>query len=174
MDKHELPYIQDMFQSIAHRYDLLNRTLSLRQDIMWRDKLVQALNLNDHQMVLDVASGTGDIALAIRKQYSTAKIHCVDFSANMLGLAQQKIRAANTPFIYTVCADAFDLPYPETCFNAVTMSFGIRNVMNKQKLLKTLFRYIVPGGQILILELTLPELHFLQQLYLLYFKKFYQ
>jgi len=171
MDKHELPFIQEMFETIAKRYDLLNRTLSLRQDIIWRNRLVQTLNLSDNGSILDVASGTGDVALTIRQKYPSVKIHCIDFSENMLRLANKKIIKSQHSFIYTACADAFDLPYPTDVFHAVTMAFGIRNIVNKEKLLRTLFNYLVPGGQLLILELTLPEIKVLQNIYLLYFKK---
>jgi len=171
MDKHELPFIQDMFESIAHQYDLLNRTLSLRQDIMWRNKLVQTLDLSGNENILDVASGTGDVALTISRKYPSVHIHCIDFSSNMLQLANEKIRASHRSFIYTACADAFDLPYPVNYFQAATIAFGIRNVVNKQKLLRHLFHHLVPGGQLLILELTLPEINVLQNFYLLYFKK---
>ena len=171
MDKHELPFIQDMFETIAHRYDLLNRTLSLRQDIMWRNKLVQTLDLSGNEKILDVASGTGDVALAICHHYPSVNIHCIDFSANMLRLANQKIKASNQSYIYTACADAFDLPYPTDYFHAVSMAFGIRNVVNKQSLLRTLYHHLAPGGQLLILELTLPEIKVLKNIYLMYFKK---
>ncbi|MBF0449919.1 MAG: ubiquinone/menaquinone biosynthesis methyltransferase [Candidatus Magnetomorum sp.] len=172
MDKHELPYIQDMFESIAFRYDLLNRTLSLRQDITWRNKLVQTLNISQHAKILDVASGTGDVAMSIRNQFALTTIHCIDFSFNMLSLAQKKIKSpSNDLHIYTSCADAFDLPYPKMYFDAVTMAFGIRNVVKKERLLHSLFHHVKPGGQILILELTLPEMIVLKKMYLLYFKK---
>jgi demethylmenaquinone methyltransferase/2-methoxy-6-polyprenyl-1,4-benzoquinol methylase len=171
MAKHELPFIQDMFETIAHRYDLLNRTLSLRQDIMWRNKLVQTIDLSGNEKILDVASGTGDVALTISQHYPSVQIHCIDFSSNMLRLANNKIRDTHRSTIYTACADAFDLPYPSDYFHAATMAFGIRNVVNKQKLLHSLFHHLIPGGQLLILELTLPEIYVLQNLYLLYFKK---
>jgi len=171
MAKHELPFIQDMFETIAHRYDLLNRTLSLRQDIMWRNKLVQTIDLSGNEKILDVASGTGDVALTISQHYPSVQIHCIDFSSNMLRLANDKIRDTHRSTIYTACADAFDLPYPSDYFHAATMAFGIRNVVNKQKLLHSLFHHLIPGGQLLILELTLPEIYVLQNLYLLYFKK---
>jgi demethylmenaquinone methyltransferase/2-methoxy-6-polyprenyl-1,4-benzoquinol methylase len=171
MDKHELPFIQDMFETIAQRYDLLNRTLSLRQDIIWRNKLVQTLDLSGNETILDVASGTGDVALTISSNYPSVKIHCIDFSENMLRLANQKTMKSHHLFIHTVCADAFDLPYPTDSFHAATMAFGIRNVMNKEKLLRTLYSHLVPGGHLLILELTLPEIKALQDIYLLYFKK---
>jgi len=171
MDKHELPFIQDMFETIAHRYDLLNRTLSLGQDIMWRNKLVQTLNLSGSENILDVASGTGDVALAICQKYPDAHIHCIDFSENMLRQAKHKIIESHHSYIHTACADAFHLPYPKKYFHAITMAFGIRNIVNKQKMLRTLYQHLLPGGQLLILELTLPEIKLLQNIYLLYFKK---
>ena len=173
MDKHELPYIQGMFESIAYRYDFLNRALSLRQDINWRNKLVQSLKFNKNARILDVASGTGDVALSIRNTIdSSSKIICVDFSFNMLSLAQKKIKAgSNEKYIYTGCADAFYLPFPYHYFDAITMAFGIRNVVNKELLLKSFFEHVKPGGQLLILELTLPDINLLKKLYLLYFKK---
>jgi len=172
MHKHELPYIQDMFESIAFRYDLLNRTLSLRQDISWRNKLVQTLDGFDPLKILDVASGTGDVAFSIASQLESSSICCIDFSFNMLRLAQKKNHIiSKSSSIYTICADAFDLPFPISYFDAATMAFGIRNVVKKVQLLKTLYQHIKPGGQLLILELTLPELFILKKLYLSYFKK---
>jgi demethylmenaquinone methyltransferase/2-methoxy-6-polyprenyl-1,4-benzoquinol methylase len=171
MDKHELPFIQDMFEAIAHRYDFLNRALSLRQDMMWRNKLVQTLDVSNNENILDVASGTGDVALAINKQYPSVHIHCVDFSVNMLRFANQKKMTSHHSNLFIACADAFELPYPTDYFHAATMAFGIRNIVKKQKLLHTLYQHLVPGGQLLILELTVPEMKVLQNLYLLYFKK---
>jgi len=170
MDKHELPYIQKMFESIADRYDLLNRTLSLRQDILWRRKLVQMLNPSNNQCILDVASGTGDVAIAICKANPLAHVHCIDFSFNMLVQARSKKSSLNHKIDMT-CADAFHLPYPENSFHAITMAFGIRNIVNKENLLNDLYKYLIPGGQILILELTLPDIDWLQKIYLMYFKR---
>jgi len=172
MEKHELPYIQDMFESIAYRYDFLNRTLSLRQDIIWRNKLVESLKNNKNAKILDIASGTGDVALSIQKKHASAKIFCVDFSINMLKLAQKKIKLnSNEKNYFMSCADAFFLPFQNQFFDAITMAFGIRNIINKESLLKSFFDHLKPGGQILILELTLPDINFLKKIYLLYFKK---
>jgi demethylmenaquinone methyltransferase/2-methoxy-6-polyprenyl-1,4-benzoquinol methylase len=89
----------------------------------------------------------------------------------MLQFAKQKIIASQCSYIQTACADAFNLPYPKKNFHAITMAFGIRNIVNKQKMLGTLYQHLIPGGQLLILELTLPEIKVLKNIYLLYFKK---
>jgi demethylmenaquinone methyltransferase / 2-methoxy-6-polyprenyl-1,4-benzoquinol methylase len=170
---HELPFVREMFNHIAPRYDFLNRLLSLRRDVHWRRILVAGLALNDAAHVLDVACGTGDVALEIiRRKGPGVRVTGVDFAPEMLRLALPKIStAAITGAIRLVAADAFDLPFGTARFDAVTMAFGIRNIQDKTRALEILLSHLKPGGQLAILELGMPSRGLPGWAYRLYFKR---
>jgi SAM-dependent methyltransferase len=132
MQHKELPFIREMFDGIAPRYDFLNRLLSLRQDVVWRKKMVSMLELPNNGNVLDVACGTGDVALEIYRQMgSTAQVAGLDFSYGMLELAKKKIQKGPDAAISLLRGDALNLPFHGQVFDAVTIAFGIRNIQNK-------------------------------------------
>jgi demethylmenaquinone methyltransferase/2-methoxy-6-polyprenyl-1,4-benzoquinol methylase len=133
MQNRELPFVREMFDSIAPRYDLLNRLLSLRQDVVWRKKMVSSMALPDKGRVLDVACGTGDVAMEIvRQKGPLVKVTGIDFSPGMLRLARNKISRNPTPAIGLLAGDALALPFGEASFHAVTIAFGIRNIQDKK------------------------------------------
>jgi demethylmenaquinone methyltransferase / 2-methoxy-6-polyprenyl-1,4-benzoquinol methylase len=169
----ELEFIRDMFDGIARRYDLLNRLLSLRQDVYWRREMVSALNLTHNDAVLDVACGTGDVIIEIlRQQGHIRRIVGADFSIQMLQIARVKLNACgNSSAVALIAGNGLHLPLPVESFNAVTIAFGIRNIMDRQKALTVFHECLKPGGALAVLELTTPENKFLQSLYLLYFKQ---
>ncbi|MBU2521492.1 MAG: bifunctional demethylmenaquinone methyltransferase/2-methoxy-6-polyprenyl-1,4-benzoquinol methylase UbiE [Proteobacteria bacterium] len=173
MKNMELPFIREMFESIAHRYDLLNRLLSLSQDIYWRRTMVSAIEAPDNGVLLDVACGTGDVALEISRQKGRGvSIFGVDFSPNMLMSAKNKIKSiADNSNIYLLAGNAFNLPFREETFDAVTIAFGIRNICDKLLVLKVFYDSLKPGGMLLVLELSTPGKGFLLSSYLFYFKK---
>jgi len=172
MKKNELPFIKEMFENIAPTYDFLNRLLSLRRDILWRKKLASCIKLSKNSVILDVATGTADLALEIQKENPKTKIFGLDFSFNMLQIGKEKIynNSKNNP-IYVAAADAFNLPFPDSSFDALSIAFGIRNIKDKKTVLKEFNRVLKPGGKVLILELTMPEDKVLSNIYLLYFNK---
>ncbi len=165
--------IQDMFQAIAPRYDFLNRLLSLRRDVQWRRVLVKALRVPRDARVLDMATGTGDVALEIgRRKGISVTVWGVDFAFGMLQLGKNKI--ARTKYcvdIRQAQGDAFHPPFKPGGFDAVTMAFGIRNISDKKRVLKVFYEFLKKGGQLLILELTLPKIGFMKNLYFIYFQK---
>ncbi|MEJ2037845.1 MAG: ubiquinone/menaquinone biosynthesis methyltransferase [Desulfosarcinaceae bacterium] len=169
----ELPFVRDMFDNIAPRYDFLNRLLSLRRDVFWRRVLVGALDLDAGARVLDVACGTCDVGLEIEKRRAPGvSVAAVDFSTRMLMLAKPKISGhGRPPTIRLAAADAFDLPFAPRSFDTVTMAFGIRNIQNKRGVLEALNDAIKPGGRLAILELTTPETGLLRSAYLGYFNR---
>lgn len=173
MKQNELPFVRDMFDGIAPRYDLLNRLLSLRRDVFWRCAMVAALNLKGDERVLDTACGTGDVALEILRQTGPGiKIAATDFSVRMLELAHPKIQARRAEAnIHLAAADAFDLPFTPAGFDAVTMAFGIRNIQNKNVVLSCLWDQLRPGGKVAILELASPQPGPLRKAYLHYFNR---
>jgi demethylmenaquinone methyltransferase/2-methoxy-6-polyprenyl-1,4-benzoquinol methylase len=153
----ELPFIREMFDGIAPRYDFLNRLLSLRQDVAWRKKMVSMIDLPENGRVLDVACGTGDVALEFyRQKGARVKVVGLDFSLRMLHLAQKKIQRIPEHRISLINADALCLPFGKPAFDAVTIAFGIRNIQNKTDTLKAFFDCLVPGGKVGVLELATP------------------
>jgi demethylmenaquinone methyltransferase / 2-methoxy-6-polyprenyl-1,4-benzoquinol methylase len=168
----ELEFIKDMFDGIARRYDLLNRLLSLRQDVYWRRKMVSALNLTPNDAVLDVACGTGDVIIEILRQGRIHHVVGVDFSLQMLQIAEKKLTAAhNGRRVHLIAGNGLSLPVPQESFTAVTIAFGIRNIIDRHQALTVFHNCLKPGGTLAVLELTTPENQCLQWFYLLYFKR---
>jgi len=170
----ELPFIKDMFESIAPKYDLLNRLLSLRQDVYWRRAMVSEMDIPINATLLDAACGTGDVALEILRQKGhKVRVFGVDFSPGMLILAKNKIAGKEkiSDNIFLTAGDAFYLPFKSETFDAVTIAFGIRNIQDKQTVLKCFYDSLKPGGILLVLELAAPPKGGLLSLYLFYFKK---
>ncbi|MDD2388464.1 MAG: bifunctional demethylmenaquinone methyltransferase/2-methoxy-6-polyprenyl-1,4-benzoquinol methylase UbiE [Desulfobacterales bacterium] len=165
----ELPFIKDMFDTIAPTYDFLNRLLSLRQDVYWRKKLVSSLALPDGACVLDVACGTGDVMMEIARQRQNAWVVGVDFASNMLELAGKKIYPSVSAGL--AAANALHLPFGSRTFDAVTIAFGIRNIGDKLTALQEFYSCLKPGGCLGVLELATPENRLLLSAYLTYFQK---
>ena len=162
--------IRDMFSAIAPRYDFLNRLLSLGIDRGWRRTLTRMALKHDTAAILDVACGTGDVSLALRRQAPAARIIGLDFSQAMLDLAKVKIENESAK-IELVAASAEKLPFPATDFDLVTIAFGIRNVVDKQMALGEFFRVLKPQGRLAVLEFSQPDYAWLRVLYNFYFFK---
>ncbi len=172
MKNRELPFIRDMFDTIAPRYDLLNRVLSLRQDVWWRRAMVSVMEISENGKVLDAACGTGDVMLEIFRQKGPGiGVFGIDFSPEMLRLARDKFRPYALPDGCLMAGNAFHLPFRPGTFDAITIAFGIRNISDKLSVLKIFNDSLKPGGMLLVLELAAPSEGFLLSLYLLYFKK---
>lgn len=148
-----------MFDGIASRYDLLNRVLSLGLDQRWRRRLVNALQLPDGAChVLDLATGTADVAIAIADRWPNATVLGTDPSAAMMRLGEKKIaRARLAPRIRLVAGDAQAIEAHDESFDGVTMAFGIRNVPDRLRALREMHRVVRPGGRVCILELSEAE-----------------
>jgi demethylmenaquinone methyltransferase/2-methoxy-6-polyprenyl-1,4-benzoquinol methylase len=169
----ELPFIKEMFNSIAPRYDLLNRLLSLRQDVYWRRKMVSNITAPSGGTILDMACGTGDVILEIHKQKgSDIKVIGSDFSPGMLWLAKQKVNAkVERAAISLIAGNALEMPFKPNSFNAITIAFGIRNIADKLSALKAFHQGLKKGGILAVLELTTPPKGLFLSLYLFYFKQ---
>ena len=162
--------IQQMFSEIAPRYDLLNRVLSAGVDRSWRVAAVQAALEKHPKRVLDLATGTGDIALLLKKVSPQTEVVGGDFAAPMLELARQKAQKAGVeiPFVQ---ADALNLPFPDNSFDAVTISFGFRYFTDYEKSLRELHRVLTKGGRLCILEFPPPPKGGIGVLYRFYFTR---
>jgi demethylmenaquinone methyltransferase/2-methoxy-6-polyprenyl-1,4-benzoquinol methylase len=154
--------IAGMFNGIASHYDFLNHFLSLGFDYLWRRRLVSVVARGRPQHILDVATGTGDLALLLHRK-TKAAVTGIDIADDMLSIAKKKARKLEKLRFMPAQAEA--LPYPDNSFDAVTVSFGVRNFEHLQQGLTELLRVLKPGGALAILELTTP-LHFpMKQLY---------
>lgn len=143
-----------MFDRIARRYDLLNRILSLGLDQRWRRLTVAALELAPGRRVLDLATGTGDLALAMLKGCPDIEVVGLDPSAEMLARAREKLGESGRRL---GVGDAEALPFPDGCFDAVAIAFGLRNVPDRERGLGEMARVTRPGGVVAILELGEPR-----------------
>lgn len=148
----------EMFDSIAERYDLLNRIISLGLDQGWRKRTVAALGLANKvdATVLDLATGTGDLALQIARTHPTAKVIGTDPSRGMLDVAERKARSARSKVALRV-GDAQAIDLADGSVDAVSIAFGIRNVPDRSKALREMARVTRAGGRIAILELSEPR-----------------
>lgn len=159
-----------MFSEIAPRYDLLNRVLSAGVDQLWRVAAVKAALEKDPKRIFDLATGTGDIALLLKKVAPEAQVIGGDFAPPMLVLARQKAQKAglSIPFVE---ADALKLPFPDQTFDAITIAFGFRNFADYPRALAELYRVLAPGGRLCILEFPPPPKSGLGVLYRFYFTR---
>ncbi len=147
-----------MFDRIAPRYDFVNRVLSLGLDQSWRRRAVRALQLGDKPRVLDVATGTGDLAIAIARACPGAHVIGLDPSPRMLAVARAKLaRRGVGERVTLVEGDAQELPFKSCELDAATIAFGIRNVPDRARALRELARVVRPGGRIAVLELGEPR-----------------
>jgi demethylmenaquinone methyltransferase/2-methoxy-6-polyprenyl-1,4-benzoquinol methylase len=164
--------VQKMFSDIAPRYDFLNALLSCRRDRYWRKEAVNELSLESGGSCLDIATGTGDIALEIarRKKLKNLMISGMDFSLNMLNLASKKIRAKELQNVISLQAgSAEDLAFRENSFNGVVTAFGVRNFSDMDKGLLEMNRVLKANGKLVILEFSFPTNIILKLGYRLYF-----
>ena len=160
-----------MFDSIASRYDLLNRVLSGGIDRKWRKKVIDLLIESHPKSILDIATGTGDLALeAVR--LGPEKIIGVDISEGMLAIGREKINKKKLSDLITLqLADSTKLPFADNAFDAITVAFGVRNFDNLEKGLSEMLRVTKPGGSVVILEFSKPEKAPVKQLYSFYSRK---
>jgi demethylmenaquinone methyltransferase/2-methoxy-6-polyprenyl-1,4-benzoquinol methylase len=163
-----------MFDAIAPRYDLLNHLLSAGIDKRWRTRAIDSLQLTGRETLVDVATGTADVALAARRAGAAgaARVVGIDFAGAMLRLGLDKVRAAGEAGrIGLVRGDAMHLPVPTSSADAVTISFGIRNVQRPEVTCREMARVLRPGGRLAILEFGVPRIPGVSALYLWYFRR---
>jgi len=162
--------VEAMFNDIAPRYDFLNHFLSAGVDRRWRKALINKLSQNPHDYILDVATGTGDLAIAA-SGLNPAKITGIDIAGEMLAIGRQKIRKKGLEgMISFEKGDSENIPFNEQSFDAAMVAFGVRNFENLPKGLSEMFRVLKPGGAVYILEFSTPTAFPVRQLYRFYFR----
>ena len=168
-DKNKKQQVEQMFDHIAPKYDFLNHLLSLGIDKLWRKKAVRLLKAYRPSRILDVATGTGDFAIAAAK-ISPDEIVGFDLSEQMIRVGEEKVkRLGLEPVIHFQKGDSEDMPFDPESFDAITVAFGVRNFENLQKGLSEFKRVLKPGGVAVILEFSKPRHFPFKQLYQFYF-----
>lgn len=161
--------VADMFNNIAGRYDLMNRLLSARIDLRWRKKAIRSLRPHQPRHILDVATGTADMALLTWKLLQPDFITGIDISEGMLDLGRKKIEKEGlADKIRLFTGDAETINFPDHSFDAVMVAFGVRNFENLQQGLREMRRVLKPGGQLVVLEFSKPRTRIFKGLYRLY------
>ncbi|WP_139958866.1 bifunctional demethylmenaquinone methyltransferase/2-methoxy-6-polyprenyl-1,4-benzoquinol methylase UbiE [Flavicella sediminum] len=148
--------VAQMFDNISENYDDLNRVISFGIDVKWRKKVIQLVGENKPKKILDIATGTGDLAIMM-SELNADQIVGLDISAGMLEVGKQKIASKNlTHKIEMVLGDSENIPFGDNYFDAITVSFGVRNFENLDKGLKEILRVLKPGGKFVVLETAVP------------------
>jgi demethylmenaquinone methyltransferase/2-methoxy-6-polyprenyl-1,4-benzoquinol methylase len=160
--------IRQMFGEIAGRYDFMNHFLSAGTDVYWRWRTVRLARPFKTSPILDVCTGTGDLAFAFRQALNgSAAVYGTDFTHGMLRLAEKKRTGRDVVFLE---ADTLSLPFPSDMFQVVSVAFGLRNVSSTIGGLKEMARVCEPGGKVVVLEFSLPDNRVLSRMYQWYFR----
>ena len=148
-----------MFSSIAHRYDFLNHALSLNIDRRWRRELVRMCDVTPGESVLDVATGTADVAIEFARRTPAGSITGLDPSGGMLGVGREKLARdpALAGRVTLIEGDALALPFPSASFDVVTIAFGLRNLPDYERGVREMTRVLRPGGRLVVLEFLPPS-----------------
>lgn len=163
--------VQAMFARITRRYDLMNRVMTGGRDQAWRRIAARELELRSGGLVLDLATGTGDLAFAIREAYPEARVVGMDFSETILREGVRKARLRDERGIIWGVGDALALPFPDATFDGCTNAFLIRNVVDLPLCLREMRRVVKPGGRVVCMEITHPQTPIFKQAFTLYFYK---
>ncbi|MEL4309011.1 bifunctional demethylmenaquinone methyltransferase/2-methoxy-6-polyprenyl-1,4-benzoquinol methylase UbiE [Joostella sp. CR20] len=149
--------VTQMFDAISEKYDGLNRVISFGIDIKWREKVVKLVNSTNPTNILDIATGTGDLAINMALKTNAEKITGLDISPGMLEVGKQKVAQKNlSNKIEMVIGDSEALPFTDNTFDAITVAFGVRNFEDLEKGLSEIYRVLKPGGIFVVLETSNP------------------
>jgi demethylmenaquinone methyltransferase/2-methoxy-6-polyprenyl-1,4-benzoquinol methylase len=161
--------VASMFDELAGRYDVVNRMLSAGIDVRWRKKAIAKLEKDRPQQILDVATGTADMAIMASRLLQPVQIVGIDISEQMLELGRKKVEKEGlTGIIRLQTGDSETINFPPNSFDAVMVAFGVRNFENLPKGLKEMFRVLKPGGKLVVLEFSRPRIKIFRSLYNLY------
>ena len=160
--------VAKMFDTISGNYDGLNRVISFGIDVKWRKKVLQLVTKTNPKTILDIATGTGDLAI-LMSQTNADKIIGLDISSGMLEVGRKKIEAKKlTHKIELLLADSENMPFENNTFDAITVAFGVRNFENLEQGLSEILRVLRPGGKLVVLECSRPTLPVVKTLYNFY------
>ena len=163
-------YVRDMFGAIAPRYDLLNKLLSFGVDKGWREEAVAAALQNRPERVLDVATGTADLAIALKRAAPHTEVVGVDFAEPMLALGRRKVAARGLD-VSLLQGDGQSLDFADDAFDSLTVAYGLRNFADRERGLEEFYRVLRPGGRLVVLEFPPPPGGAFGTLFRFYFLK---
>jgi demethylmenaquinone methyltransferase / 2-methoxy-6-polyprenyl-1,4-benzoquinol methylase len=164
----EAEAVQQMFSDIAFRYDFLNRLLSFGIDRLWRREAVRIVLEARPQRILDVATGTADLAISLKQALPNSEVIGVDFAEPMLEYGRRKVAKLNLT-LPLLQDDGLNLKYPDNSFDALTIAYGIRNFTDRQRGLEEFYRVLKPGGRLVVLEFPPPPKNLFGRLFRFYF-----
>ena len=168
-DEDRIGMVKEIFSTVTERYDFLNHLLSLRRDIAWRRFTVGRMIFFETYRFLDIATGTADLAIDAALRSPSIQIMGVDFVQEMMNLGLKKIEGKNLrDRIKLLRGDALSLPFCDNRFDVAGIAFGIRNIPNRKLALEEMIRVVIPGGQVMILEMASPSNRLLKGIYHLY------
>ncbi|WP_298844159.1 bifunctional demethylmenaquinone methyltransferase/2-methoxy-6-polyprenyl-1,4-benzoquinol methylase UbiE [Clostridium sp.] len=163
--------VQSVFSSIASKYDKLNTILTLNIDKIWRKKAVKLCTIKENDRVLDLCCGTGKmVELECTAVGENTEVVGLDFNKEMLDVGYKNLNKSLTNYKFSLMqGDAMELPFEDSTFNCITIAFGLRNIPNKRKSISEMYRVLKPGGKVVCLELSKPEIPIFRNVYNLYF-----
>lgn len=169
--KIETSNVENIFTSIAEKYDILNTVLTLNIDSLWRKKAVNIADIGKNNKVLDLCCGTGKmIYYECKKVGKSTEVIGLDFNEAMLDIGYKRFDKSINNYKYKLIkGDVQALPFEDCSFDCVTIAFGLRNIINKTKALSEIYRVLKPGGKAICLELSTPQIPIFKQIYGLYF-----
>ena len=171
-DDERVRIVKDIFASITDKYDFLNRVLSARRDVAWRNRTVFEMSFFNTNRFLDVATGTGDLALDCANIYPHVTVTGIDFVQKIVNKGIEKVSIQNLhDRVELKWGDATQIKFDDNSFDVAAIAFGIRNIPAKEKALSEMKRIIVPDGQVMVLELTTPETGLLRNIYSFYLNR---
>jgi len=165
-------HVHDLFENIAPKYDKMNDIMSFKQHKVWRKKTMKLMNVQPGQTALDLCCGTCDWTIDLAKASQTGKITGLDFSEQMLAVGKRKVQAAGLDKqIELVQGNAMELPFADNSFDFVTIGFGLRNVPDYKQVVSEMLRVVKPGGRIVCLDMSKPQVQPFKSIYYFYFEK---
>jgi demethylmenaquinone methyltransferase / 2-methoxy-6-polyprenyl-1,4-benzoquinol methylase len=168
-DEQRVHIVKDIFATVTSKYDFLNHFLSFRRDVYWRRFTVDKMRFFQTRRLLDIATGTADLAIDAHHRYPDVSIVGVDFAKEMLDYGKKKlVKKRLERHIDFMQADALRLPFDDSAFDVAAIAFGIRNIPDKNKALTEMVRVVVPGGQVMVLEMGFTKNWFSVLLYRTY------
>lgn len=168
-ERHKAEQVKQMFDSIAPAYDFMNRAMTMGIDKLWRARAVKMIAREGCSHILDVATGTGDLAIKLARDARPARVTGVDLSAGMVEVGRRKVEAAGLGEIIDLrVADCLDLPFDDNSFDCVTVAYGVRNFERLLDGYREMARVLRPGGLLCVLELSTPTSPIVKPLYDLY------
>ena len=154
--------VHSVFQKISSCYDFMNDIITLGVHRLWKRDLIKSIPV-ESKMILDVCCGTGDIAIGMGNKLKTSQIKALDFSEGMLQIARKRTKAAHLKNLEFIKGNALSLPFKDSSFDTVTISFGIRNTSDYRKVLDEIHRVLIPGGIFFCMEASYPDLFLLRR-----------